>query len=175
MLYAFVAIVVNRFVSLSEEKDAFFQLYSLPSWLEKRMVTEFDGWESRYDEIVATNEYKQWFFLSNYRMHSELFRTHMKTLAVEGGLLVVLLTAFITNYEFEQSAQLVIYPTKRGRKLLLNKGLASLLASFIVIAILFGVTLSAYFTVYTLLEKGGHHDNPKIPIKKAPSFMKGPK
>ncbi|WP_159083046.1 hypothetical protein [Lysinibacillus sp. 2017] len=72
----------------------------------------------------------------------------MKTLAVEGVLLVVLLTAFITNYEFEQSTQLVIYPTKKGRKLLLNKGLASLLASFIVIAILFGVTLSAYFTVY---------------------------
>ncbi|WP_135841967.1 hypothetical protein [Lysinibacillus sp. 2017] len=36
MLYVFVAIVVNRFASLSEEKDAFFQLYSLPSWLEKK-------------------------------------------------------------------------------------------------------------------------------------------
>jgi hypothetical protein len=135
-------------IDLSEEKDSFFQLYSLPSWLEKKMVAEFDGWESRYDEIVATNEYKQWFFLSNYSMHSELFRSHMKTLAVEGVLLVVLLTAFITNYEFEHRTQLVIYPTKKGRKLLLNKGVASLLASFIILAILFGGTLATYFTVY---------------------------
>lgn len=135
-------------IDLSKEQDAFFQLYSLPSWLEGKMVAEFDGWESRYDEIVATNEYKQWFFLSNYRMHSELFRSHMKTLAVEGVLLVVLLTAFITNYEFEHRTQLVIYPTKKGRKLLLNKGLASILASLIVLAILFGGTLATYFTIY---------------------------
>lgn len=135
-------------IDLSGEKAAFFKLYSMPSWLEGKMVSEFDGWQNRYDEIVATNEYKQWFFLSNYRMHSELFRSHMKTLAVEGVLLVILLTAFITNYEFEQRTQLVIYPTKKGRKLLLNKGLASLLASFIVLAILFGGTLATYFTVY---------------------------
>lgn len=135
-------------IDLSEEKATFFKLYSMPSWLEGKMVSEFDGWQNRYDEIVATNEYKQWFFLSNYRMHSELFRSHMKTLAVEGVLLVILLTAFITNYEFEQRTQLVIYPTKKGRKLLLNKGLASLLASFIVLAVLFGGTLATYFTVY---------------------------
>lgn len=142
--------LVKRYeaIDLSEEKAAFFKLYSMPSWLEGKMVSEFDGWQNRYDEIVATNEYKQWFFLSNYRMHSELFRSHMKTLAVEGVLLVILLTAFITNYEFEQRTQLVIYPTKKGRKLLLNKGLASLLASFIVLAVLFGGTLATYFTVY---------------------------
>ncbi|WP_124218322.1 hypothetical protein [Rummeliibacillus sp. TYF005] len=135
-------------IDLSKEKEAFLQQYAMPGWLEKKMVAEFNDWESRYDEIVAKNEYKKWFFLSNYRMHSELFRTHMKTLAVEGVLLVVLLTAFITNYEFEHRTQLVIYPTKKGRKLLLNKGLASLLASFIVLTVLFGGTLATYFTVY---------------------------
>lgn len=135
-------------IDLSGEKAAFFKLYSMPNWLEGKMESQFDGWQNRYNEIVATNEYKQWFFLSNYRMHSELFRSHMKTLAVEGVLLVILLTAFITNYEFEQRTQLVIYPTKKGRKLLLNKGLASLLASFIVLAVLFGGTLATYFTVY---------------------------
>lgn len=135
-------------INLSEEKGSFFQTYSLPSWLEGKMAAEFDGWESRFDEIIATNEYKQWFFLSDYRMHSELFRSLMKTLAVEGILLVVLLTAFIMNYEFEHRTQLVIYPTKKGRKLLLNKGLASILSSFIVLAILFGGTLGTYFIVY---------------------------
>lgn len=135
-------------INLSKEKEGFFQLYSMPSWLEGKMLAEFNGWEDRLDEIVATNEYKQWFFLSDYRMHGELFRTHMKTLAVEAVLLVVLLTAFIINYEFEHRTQLLIYPTKKGRKLLLNKGLASLLASFVVLAILFGGTLVTYFTVY---------------------------
>ena len=135
-------------INLSEEKEGFFQLYSMPSWLEEKMLAEFNGWEDRLDEIVAMNEYKQWFFLSDYRMHSELFRSHMKTLAVEGVLLVVLLTAFITNFEFEHRTQLVIYPTKKGRKLLLNKGLASLLASLIVLTILFAGTLAMYFTVY---------------------------
>ncbi|MEK4700182.1 hypothetical protein MKX47_11340 [Solibacillus sp. FSL R7-0668] len=135
-------------IDLSGEIDALLKRYSMPSWLEEKMVAQFNQWESRFDEIVATNEYKQWFFLSDYRMHSELFRSHMKTLAIEGVLLVVLLTAFITNYEFEQRTQLVIYPTKKGRKLLLNKGFASLLGSLLVIAVLFGVTLATYFTVY---------------------------
>ena len=135
-------------IDLRKGKEDFLQQATMPGWLEKKMVAQFEGWESRYDEIVATNEYKQWFFLGEYRMHSELFRKLLKTLTVEGVLLVVLLTALITNYEFEQRTQLVIYPTKKGRKLLLNKGLASLLASFIGFAALFGGTLVTYFTIY---------------------------
>lgn len=135
-------------IDLIKEKEALFEYYSMPAWLENKMIVEFDGWQSRYEEIVETNEYKQWFFLSDYRMHSELFRSLMKNLAVEGVLLVILLTAFITNYEFEHRTQLVIYPTKKGRKLLINKGVASLLVSFIVVAVLFGGSLATYFTVY---------------------------
>ena len=135
-------------INLSKEKEALFEYYSMPAWLENKMIVEFDGWQSRYEEIVETNEYKQWFFLSDYRMHSELFRSLMKNLAVEGVLLVILLTAFITNYEFEHRTQLVVYTTKKGRKLLINKGVASLLVSFIVLALLFGGTLATYFSVY---------------------------
>ncbi|MFP9130434.1 hypothetical protein ACLIJJ_21845 [Niallia sp. BSM11] len=137
-----------RKIDLNKEKAAFFQLQTMPSWLEQMMLKEFNDWERRFHEIVVTNEYKQWFFLSDYKMHSKLFRTLMKTMAIEGVLLVVLITVLITNYEFEQRTQLVTYATKKGRKLILHKGTASLIASLSVISLIFVGTLATYFSIY---------------------------
>lgn len=135
-------------IDINKLKQEFIDGQTMPGWLEQKMENEFDTWHERFDEIVATNEYKQWFFLGDYRMHSELFRSQMKTLAIEGIFIIVLLTAFITNYEYEQRSHLVTYATKKGRKLIWHKGAASLIGSLIMIAVLFGGTLATYFTVY---------------------------
>lgn len=134
-------------ININQLKDDFVKEESMPSWLEKQMTNEFDNWQARFDEIVATNEYKQWFFLGEYHMHSGLFRSLMKNLAFEGVLLIVLLTALITNYEFENRTQLVTYATKIGRRLIWHKRMASLVCSLIIIGILFGVSLATYFVV----------------------------
>ncbi len=135
-------------IDIAKLKQDFLNAQTMPSWLEQKMANEFDNWHARFDEIVETNEYKQWFFLGEYGMHSKLFRSHMKTLAFEGVLIIALLTALIANYEFEHRTQLVTYATKKGRKLIWYKGFASLVCSLMVIAVLFGVTLGTYFTVY---------------------------
>lgn len=129
-------------------KQDFIKEQNMPPWLERIMDDEFNAWDTRFSEIIETNEYKYWSFLNTYRMHHKLFVTQMKTLAFEGVLLVALLTAFITNYEFEKKTQLVVYATKNGRKLTWYKGLASFIGSLSVIALLFGSAFIAYFTMY---------------------------
>ncbi|MGG0663222.1 hypothetical protein ABE042_03830 [Viridibacillus arvi] len=134
-------------ININQLKDDFVKEENMTSWLEKHMSNEFDNWQARFDQIVVTNEYKQWFFLGEYHMHSGLFRSLMKNLAFEGVLLIILLTALITNYEFENRTQLVTYATKIGRRLIWHKRMASLVCSLIVIGILFGLSLATYFVV----------------------------
>ena len=135
-------------IDIPKLKQIFITEENLPAWLEQKMTDDFDSWHARFNEIMAKNEYKQWFFLSDYRMHSNLFSAKMKTLALEGVLLVALLTVLITNYEFEKKTQLVIYSTKNGRKLIWHKFFASMIGSLFVILVLFGLTLLSYFMVY---------------------------
>ncbi|GAB2570142.1 hypothetical protein [Gracilibacillus alcaliphilus] len=127
-------------ISIAELRDEFLQSHQLPNWLADYMTDQFNRWQTRYTEIVETNEYKQWFFLGNYHMHSELFRTLIKTIALQGTLLVTLLTVLIANYEYDHKSQLVIYASKKGRHLLWNKLAASLLGSCLLMLILFGLS-----------------------------------
>lgn len=135
-------------IDIQTLKQDFIKEQQMPPWLERIMDDEFNAWDTRFSEIIDTNEYKHWSFLNTYRMHHKLFVTQMKTLALEGVLLIALLTAFITNYEFDNKTQLVVYSTKKGRKLTLYKGMASLIGSLLIIVLLFGSTLTAYFVVY---------------------------
>ena len=122
--------------------------YGFTGWSADFMTKEYDKVNDRLAEMKETGEYKEWFFAANYRMHSELFRYLMKNIAMEGVLLVVLLTALITNYEFEHRTQLVTYATKKGRHLMRNKLVASLLSTLLVLLPLFGLSLLTFFTVY---------------------------
>lgn len=114
----------------------------------KLIENQYDLLIERLDRIIETEEYKEWFFAGDYRMHSELFRTVIKNIAIQGVMLVVLLTAMITNYEYERKTQLVIFAAKKGRQLMINKLVASLFATLIVLVPLFGLALAIFFTVY---------------------------
>lgn len=122
--------------------------YGFTGWSADFMSKEYDKLSERLTEMKETEEYKEWFFAPNYRMHSELFRNLMKNIAMQGVLLVVLLTALITNYEFEHRTQLVTYATKKGRHLMRNKLAASLLSTLLMLLPLFGLSLLTIFTVY---------------------------
>lgn len=122
------------------------------SRFEKFMNQEFTNWEERYEEIVATEEYKEWFFLGEYRMHSEMYRTLLKSVAVQSVLLVVLMTALVTNYEVEQRTQLLLYTTKKGRLLMRHKFVASLLLATITFFLLLIPSFVLYFTIYDFSE-----------------------
>lgn len=131
--------------TLKEETIADFDL---TSWTADFVSREYDKLNDRFTEMKETKEYNTWFFASDYRMHSELFKNLIKKIAMEGVILVVLLTALITNYEFEHRTQLVTYASKKGRLLMRNKLIASLLSTLLIFLTLFGISLVTFFTIY---------------------------
>lgn len=103
----------------------------------------------RVEEIKQTDAHRAWFFAGvPYHMHSFLFRTLFAALIFEALMLTVLATTFITNYEFENRTHLVMYTTKKGRRLKKNKFFASMITTAVMTAFLFIVTLGVYFTVF---------------------------
>lgn len=110
---------------------------------------EYRAFEDRFAALQQNGEHRQWFFFGqNYHMHSLLFGTVFRHLVIEGMILVVLATALIINFEFEQRTQLVAYATKRGRTLIVDKLVASLLISIALTIFLSVVTLGTYFTIF---------------------------
>lgn len=110
---------------------------------------EYRAFEDRFAALQQNGEHRQWFFSGqNYHMHSLLFGTVFRHLVIEGIILVVLATALITNFEFEQRTQLMAYATKRGRTLIVDKLVASLLTTIALTIFLSVVTLGTYFAIF---------------------------
>lgn len=123
--------------------------YQLSGNAAKTLQKEYEKLEQRLNEIIENGEHKTWFFAGDpYMMHSFLFRTIVKHLAIEALIIIVLATAFITNYEFENRTHFVVYATKRGRNVIRDKFIASLLTAMTVTTFLFAITLSTYFLVF---------------------------
>lgn len=110
---------------------------------------EYGAFANRFAELQQNGEHRQWFFSGqNYRMHGLLFGTIFRHLVIEAMILVVLATALMTNFEFENRTQLVTYTTRRGRTLMGDKLVASLLTASAITIFLLAVTLGTYFTVF---------------------------
>lgn len=135
-------------LNIKDHRDYTIQQAGLTGVTKSYVTKEYEKLSERFKEIKENGEYRHWFFAGEYRMHGELFRTLLKNIAIQGAMLVILLTAIIVNYEFEHRTQLVTYSTKKGRRLVLHKLIASLWSTIIVLIPLFGMTLIVFFTVY---------------------------
>lgn len=110
---------------------------------------EYHALDKRFEELRLNGEHRQWFFSGhNYRMHSLLFGTVFRHIGIETLILVVLMTALITNFEFENRTQLVTYATKRGRNLIKDKLSAAILMTIFMTTVLISLTLGAYFIIF---------------------------
>ncbi|PIC62634.1 hypothetical protein CSV79_16000 [Sporosarcina sp. P13] len=110
---------------------------------------ENEEFAERFKEMVNNEEHKEWFFAGkSYFMHSFLFKTVFLHIIIESLLLIVLMTALITTYEFENRTQLLTYSTRRGRKLMKDKLAASLAVSTVISLLLFTITLGTYFFLF---------------------------
>ncbi|MCJ8008731.1 hypothetical protein ACFFF5_08955 [Lederbergia wuyishanensis] len=110
---------------------------------------EYTKFATRFEELKKNKEYMHWFFAGKpYAMHSLLFRTLFITVLIEAMILVVLSTALITNFEFENRTQLVTYTARRGRKLMLDKFIASLITTSIITLFLLIITLASFFMAF---------------------------
>ena len=100
----------------------------------------------RFEEIKENKEHKNLFFFGiNYRMHSLLFKETLMKCIFEIIILVVLMTAYLINFEFDNKTNLLVYSTKRGRKNMKDKFVICVASSIGVSVIILGVTLLAYF------------------------------
>lgn len=110
---------------------------------------EYEKLAQRFEQLKQNRENKEWFFLGEaYQMHSFLFRTIFKTFMFEALILIVLATALLTTYEFENRTHLVTYSTKRGRSLMKDKLVASLLTAGAITTLLLIIMLGTYFAVF---------------------------
>lgn len=110
---------------------------------------EYQKFADRFAELQQNGEHRNWFFSGqNYRMHGLLFGTVFQHLVIEAMILVVLTAALITNFEFENRTELITYTAKRGRRLMVDKLVASLLTTSAITAFLVLVTLGTYFMIF---------------------------
>ncbi|MGO4348119.1 hypothetical protein AB4Z45_21740 [Paenibacillus sp. MCAF9] len=110
----------------------------------------YDYIAERLHQLIASGEHKNLFFIGQiYQSHAMLFKTLIGSILLQLMILVVLMTGYIGNYEFEQGTHLLHYSTKRGRKLQTDKLLSSFAASIIVTTALTGFSLSAYFLTFS--------------------------
>lgn len=136
-------------LSADEMAEGTIKMYRLSGKPAEIIRKEYGKLSERMEYIKDSGEYKQWAFAGKpYRMHSLLFRTVFNVLLFEAVILIVLATAFIANYEFENKTHLLTYSTKRGRSLMKDKLAASLIVSTTIFAILIAVTLGTYFSIF---------------------------
>ncbi|MBP1993637.1 hypothetical protein [Paenibacillus eucommiae] len=123
--------------------------YGLSGQAAETVRKQYAKLSERLDTLIANGEHKNLFFMGPiYQMHTKLFKTLLRTMLFEIMILVVLITGYVSKYEFENKTHLLAYSTKRGRKLAVDKLLVSLAASGIVTTIVVGLTFAAYFIIY---------------------------
>lgn len=115
----------------------------------KTLRREYEKFSKRFEEMKQNEEHKEWFFAGKpYKMHTFLFKTVFLHISIEALMLIILSTALITNYEFENRTHLVTYGTSRGRRLMKDKLGASVVTAVLLTTFLLAVTLITYFTVF---------------------------
>ncbi|MHC0039548.1 hypothetical protein [Pseudoneobacillus sp. C159] len=134
-------------IRISGEREI--KSYGLSGNAAEMLRKEYVTFAERFEGLKKNGEHKQWFFAGRpFFMHKLLFRTLFVSIMIEATILIVLSTALITNFEFENRTQHVTFVARRGRKLLVDKLLASLLSTFILTAFLMTVTLGTFFTTF---------------------------
>jgi len=92
--------------------------YHLTGKAAEVLRNEGEELSTRFEQLKQNGEHKEWFFAGkSYEMHSFLFRTLFKTFMFEALILIVLTTAMLTTYEFENRSHLVVYTTRRPSRI----------------------------------------------------------
>ncbi|MBK5241854.1 hypothetical protein [Clostridium sp.] len=133
--------------------EAAISQYKLSGRAADTVRTQYKKLSKRFDKLKENGEYKNLFFIGrSYKMHSLLFKSLFRNFIYEIMILVVLITGYLINYEFENKTQLVVYSTKRGRNLAQDKFYVSIFASILVTTIIISITLVVYFSVVSYSE-----------------------
>ncbi|MBB4824426.1 multisubunit Na+/H+ antiporter MnhC subunit [Sporosarcina luteola] len=136
-------------IDIEKEGEVALEQYQLSGKAAETYLAENEKFTKRFDEMIRNGEHKQWFFAGKaYYMHTLLFKDLFSKMTIEILLLVILSTTFLATYEFEQRTHLVAFATQRGRRLMNNKLVASLVMAFVITGLVLGSTLGVFFLVF---------------------------
>lgn len=136
-------------LNIKEIGESEIQGYGLSGQAATMARKNYQNLSDRFEEIKSTNEHKHLFFLgSTYRMHSLLFRETLSKCIYEIMILVVLITAYLVNFEFDSKTNLLVYSSKRGRKNIKDKLVVCMISSLLVSCTILGGTLLYYFITF---------------------------
>ncbi|WP_297632173.1 hypothetical protein [uncultured Clostridium sp.] len=141
---------IERYSNINVVDKAKENLKRLSSASEKskeRYINAFEKFNERLNEIRATDENRGFHINGGYFMHKMLFNDTLKKIGVQGVIIILMLTAFIYNYEFENKTSYLVYSTKEGRRDK-NKLKASLIGGGVFLTIILVVTLGIFFIIY---------------------------
>ena len=148
-------ILIDKFQSAYEKIDIrklaeySIKSYNLSGKAAETARKQYGKFEHRFNELKNNGEYKNLFFIGEtYKMHSFLFKDIFTKIIYEIMIIMVLATAYIINYEFDNKTHLIAYSSKRGRHLIKDKLFAAIAVSLIVTTIIIGITLGVYFIVF---------------------------
>ena len=110
---------------------------------------QYESFSKRFQDLIKNREHKNLFFLGKvYGMHSLLFKTLFKTIIFERIILVVFITSYLVNYEFDNNTQAITYSTKKGRNLVKDKLYVSIFTNILVATIILITGLGLYFIIF---------------------------
>lgn len=123
----------------------------------------------RLEELKENEEHKNIYFLGKvYRTHKLLFKDILRTVIYEIMILTVLITTCLINYERDNGTELLIASTGKGRSLIKDKLIISIVWGIIVAIILIIFTLAMYFMIFDYSEVW------KVPISSALNWETAP-
>jgi hypothetical protein len=133
-------------LDLLKNAETQIKLYGFSGKAAETIREQYKSLEPRLEEIIKGQEHLHLFHPGTiFRTHSLVFKTLFGLMIFEAMILVVLFTAFLAHYERDQGSDLVAFSTRRGRRLMWDKLISALLASFILTLLLMVGTLGSYF------------------------------
>lgn len=136
-------------IDLMEGAEEQIRLFGLEGQAAEIVKDQYRSLEVRLENIKENKEHMHLFIHGKvYSSHSLLFKTLFGFIIFQVMILVVLCTSFLVNDEFEQRTEFVTYSTKRGRKLIWDKLIVSIIFTLCAILALLGITLGVYFLVF---------------------------
>ena len=123
--------------------------YGLSGKAADTVRNQYESFSKRFQQLIKNREHKNLFFLGKvYGMYSLLFKTLFQAILFEIIILVVFITSYLVNDEFDNNTQAITYSTKRGRNLVKDKLYASIFANILVTTVILITGLGLYFIIF---------------------------
>lgn len=123
--------------------------YGLSGKAADTVRNQYESFSKRFQQLIKNREHKNLFFLGKvYGMYSLLFKTLFQAILFEIIILVVFITSYLVNDEFDNNTQAITYSTKRGRNLVKDKLYVSIFSNILVATVILITGLGLYFIIF---------------------------